>query len=239
MRKVRTAQVSALAILLIVFGFPLTTANDAAGGLRKENLDLPFDASAAENEEEEEAPEIVVFYGQQYEADGVFFSCDCSGSMRGEKFKRLQNEVIKNVSAFSERVEFGIVFFAGDVVKFPLSGRPAQATSSMKSAALAMVMSASLRHGTCTKPALLACLTYAQQSTAKRKLIIHLSDGLHRCNGYDPTRYGEETLTEVRQHNSVGAKINSICIGPTGQADEQWMRRLAVQNGGTFARIVE
>jgi len=238
MRKPFALHPSALAFFLLSLGVP-TTANDSGGGVTKANLDLPFDAAGGQQEEEEEAPEIVVFYGQQYEGDGVVFSCDCSGSMKGNKFRRLQTEVIKNVSSFSERVQFGIVFFAGDVVKFPSSGKPADATASMKAAALAMVNSAQLRQGTCTKEALVACLAYASQSSAKRKLIIHLSDGEHRCNGADPDAYGRETLSMVGQRNTGRAKINSICIGPSGEVNEAWMRNLAAQNGGTFARIVE
>src|SRR5262245_55553549 len=66
-----------------------TGSGSASGGV-KQNLDLPFDA-AGEEEDEEDAPEIIVFYGQQYEGDGIFFSCDKSGSMReGGKWERLQ-----------------------------------------------------------------------------------------------------------------------------------------------------
>jgi len=236
MRKTLVTHLPATAILLLSLSIP--PATHAGEGVTKANLDLPFDASSAQ-EEEEEAPEIVVFYGQQYEADGIFFSCDCSGSMKGNKFKRLQNEVIKNVNSFSERVQFGIVFFAGDVVKFPGSGRPADATNSMKAAAVSMVTSASLRMGTCTKAALITCLAFANQSSAKRKIIIHLSDGEHRCNGADPDSYGRETLTEISQRNTCQARINAICIGPSGEVNENWMRQLAAQNNGTFARIVE
>jgi len=236
MRKTLVVHLPAPAVLLLSLGFP--AANHAGEGLTKANLDLPFEAGAAQ-EDEEEAPEIVVFYGQQYEADGIFFSCDCSGSMKGNKFKRLQNEVLKNVSTFSERVQFGIVFFAGDVVKFPASGKPADASPSMKAAATAMVTSASLRMGTCTKAALVTCLAFANQSSAKRKIIIHLSDGEHRCNGADPDAYGRETLSEIAQRNTCKARINAICIGPSGEVNEPWMRTLAAQNNGTFARIVE
>jgi hypothetical protein len=51
---------------------------DQSGGgqaATKENLDLPFDAFA-NTEEEEEAPEVIFFHGQQYEGDGY---THCSG----------------------------------------------------------------------------------------------------------------------------------------------------------------
>jgi hypothetical protein len=209
------------------------------GGAPKQNLDLPFDA-AGENEEEEEAPEIVVFYGQQYEGDGIFFCCDKSGTMKeGTKFKRLQQEVIKNISQFSEKVQFGIVFFDSGLVKFPASGKPADANAAMKAAGMAMVMSTSPGSGTCTKPALVTCLTFASQSSAKRRLIIYLSDGGQTCANQDPAQYGEQCLAETTQRNTSRVHINAICIGANGQVDEVWMRKLAAENNGAYARITE
>ncbi|MBI4603136.1 MAG: hypothetical protein HY721_14350 [Planctomycetes bacterium] len=52
-------------------GEPRAQAPVAAGEL-KENLDLPFDAAAA-IDDEEDAPEIVVLYGQVLEGDGFIF----------------------------------------------------------------------------------------------------------------------------------------------------------------------
>jgi len=74
---------------LILFGSLVAVPSASAraqsvgggGGATKENLDLPFDA-LGEEEEEEEAPEVVTFYGTQLEGDGVFYCIDRSGSMQ-------------------------------------------------------------------------------------------------------------------------------------------------------------
>jgi len=224
-----------------LFVAPSTSyAQESGGGVNKLNLDLPFDAGGTQ-EEEEEAPEIVVFYGQQYEGDGIFFCCDKSGSMNeAGKFKKLQQEVIKNITQFSERVQFGIVFFDAGLVKFPSSGQPATATASLKAAGSAYVMSTSPGHGTCQKPALIQSLMYANQSSSKRKVIIYLSDGYATCPGTNDTeQYWKDTLNEVTQRNTCKAHINCICIGPQGSVDENHMKMLSAQNSGTFARVVE
>jgi hypothetical protein len=211
-----------------------------AGGFSKQNLDLPFEAGG-NSEDEEEAPEIVVFYGQQYEGDGVFFCCDKSGSMNeGTKFKKLQQEVVKNLTQFSERVQFGIVFFDAQMVKFPTSGQPATASAPLKAAGIAMVLSTTPGHGTCQKPALIACLQYAQLSSAKRKIIIYLSDGFATCPNFNPAQYAQEALNEITQRNTGKVHINTICIGPPGvsNVDEDWMRKLASMNSGSMARII-
>ena len=221
---------------------PLAYGQGASAGgsvATKENLDLPFDA-IGDSEDEEDAPEIIVFYGQQYEGDGIFFCCDKSSSMEGQKFAVLQKEVIKNVSSFSDKVQFGIVFFDAGLWKFPPSGRPAEANPAMKAAASSFVMSTATGHGTCAKAALVTALAFANQSTSKRRLIIHLSDGQNWCNGQDPSTYGPTVLTEVTAKNTSGVHINAICIGPAGgDVNEDWMRKLAAQNNGAYARIVQ
>src|ERR1041384_7238709 len=102
-----------------------------------------------------------------------------------------------------------------------------------------MVKSTTFARGTCTKPALLACLSFANSSSSKRKVIIHLSDGIHWCAGYDPAQYGKETLAAVQQHHPGDVQINSLCLGPPGEADEVWMRKLAEQNHGSYTRIYQ
>jgi uncharacterized protein with von Willebrand factor type A (vWA) domain len=201
----------------------------------KENLDLPFNSQGG-SDDDEEAPEIIVFYGQQYEADGIFFCCDKSGSMRlAGKFEKLQREVIKNLQTFTTRVQFGIVFFDSHLERFPPSGRPAQATSDMKAAGMNMVLSSRCGGGTCPKPALVASLDFANQASSRRKVIIYLSDGLNSCPGLDMTVYNDDILREVRRRNTSGVRINTIALGD--KTDEEWMRTLAMQNNGTFARI--
>ena len=209
--------------LLVTFGIvanfntALAQAGGGAGsGASKENLDLPFEAFG-NTDTEEEVTEIIVFYGQQFEGDGIFFCCDKSGSMNeSSKFKRLQQEVVKNITSFSEKVQFGITFFDAGLSKFPPSGRPAEANPAMKAAGLSFVMSTVPGHGTCCKPALFAALNFANQSSSKRRLIIYLSDGFTTCPGQDATAYGAATLGETTARNTTRVHINAICIGPAG-----------------------
>jgi len=209
----------------------------SGGGASKENLDLPFDALADSEDDDEQAPEVIVFYAQQYEGDGFFYSCDMSGSMNEEsKIKKLQREVIKNVSQFSEKVQFSFCFYDAGLKKFPANGRPADANPAMKAAAIAYVMSITPGHGSCGKPSLLAALQFASQSSSKRKVIIHLSDGQNYCNNMDKATYDQQILAEVSAKNTQRVKINSICIG-VSDVNEEWMRKLAFQNNGQASRV--
>jgi len=228
---------AAVLFLIAALG-PDRVRSEDSGAFVKANLDLPFDARA-DGEEEEPAPEIVVFYGQQYEGDGFFFCCDKSLSMRGAALKRLQQEVIKSIEQLSDGVQFGIVFFDSSIYKYPEAGMPATTSPSSKNAMAGWVLSVPIGAASCYKEALLTTLQFSQQSTALRKTIIVLGDGVPWCPGYDREVYATETLETVRKMNIQRAKINTICLGGLTTSNETWMRTLATMNNGTFSRIVE
>jgi hypothetical protein len=199
----------------------------------KENLDLPYDAFGL-NETEEEAPEVVVFYGQSFEGDGIFYCLDRSSSTCGGEIAIEKRETIRNIMEFSSRVEFGIAFYDRGLRKFPSSGRPITADAGGKSAAVSFVSSTQCGGGTCVKLGLMACLDFASFSSAKRNVIIYLGDGGTTCPGADPSAYAQTTLAEVKSKNFKNAQINSIHVGtdPPG-----FSKQLASQNGGTFNQI--
>ncbi len=223
------------AVFAALIGVPADRRLPARDGDLKANLDLPFDA-IGEDEEEEEAPEVIVFYGAQYEGDFFCFTCDRSGSMEGERWTKLQREVVKNIAQFSERVQFGIVFFAGDTKKFPPSGQPADANPGMKAAAISMVMSTTLGRQSCYKEALFDALAFASRSSTKRKVIICLGDGELYCSGQRGDAYGQQALTQIKARNVSGAKINCIGIAAPGGEGERWLKTLAAQNNGQYRR---
>lgn len=146
---------------------------------------------------------------------------------------------MKNITEFSGAVQFAIVFFDANVVKFPSSGWPANANPALKAAAISMVMSTQPGSGTCGKPALITTLAYANRSTSRLRIIIYLSDGYNTCPGHNPAQYSEEMLKEVAAHNHQRVQINTVCIGPYQAADEEFMQKLAAQNGGRYTRLVD
>jgi len=199
----------------------------------KENLDLPYDAFGL-NETEEEAPEVVVFYGQSFEGDGIFYCLDRSSSTCNGELAIEKRETIRNIMEFSSRIEFGIAFYDRGLRKFPTSGRPMTADASGKSAGVSFVSSTQCGSGTCVKLGLMACLEFANFSSAKRNVIIYLGDGGTTCPGSNPSQYAQTTLTEVKSKNSRRAQINSIHVGTD---DSSFSKQLATQNGGTFTQI--
>ena len=203
----------------------------------KENLDLPFDA-LGEDEEEEDAPEVVNFYSTNLEGDGFFYVVDRSGSMMDSgELQRAKQELNKNINDFSNRVEFGIVFFATETVKFPSNGLPAEATEPLKQAAKSFVNSQGRAHGSCPLTGLMTGLQLANRSKARRKVLVYLGDGGGTCGGADEAQYLQRTLSTITAQNYQRLRINTIGVVDVSSIGDSFLRRLAASNGGTYTRI--
>ena len=166
---------------------------------------------------------------------GLFFVLDKSSSMNGARFKKLQQEVIRSIAGLGPGAEFAVVFFDANLIKFPPSGLPAQATDAMKAAAVAMITSVTTGSGTCPKPALVAALNYADQSAAVRRKVLFYCDGSPACPGMDVETYAKMTVAEVKARNTGSIPIDAFAIG--AEFDDAWMQAIAEDSGGEFTVI--
>ncbi len=145
---------SLFAVLFFCFALSQTTFLEGqtlgGSGILKANLDLPFDAGLLNQDtEDEDAPELITFYSQQYEGDGIFYCIDHSGSMRDGELVIAKREVVRNIREFSSRVQFGIVFFDLNILKYPGGGRPTEASPASKASAIAWVSAVGIGGGSC------------------------------------------------------------------------------------------
>jgi Mg-chelatase subunit ChlD len=204
----------------------------------KENLDLPYDALGSE-EEDEEAPEIVTFYGTSLEGDGFFYVIDRSGSMMdsGELIVA-KREVVRNITELSSRVQFGVIFFDRAALKYPQSGQAAEANPAAKTSGIAFVQSADRGRGSCPQTGLSAALQMANLCSARRKVIVYVGDGGGTCaGGNSEGEYLKQTLAAVSAQNWQRVRIDAIGVLQIGPEQERFLKSLAAQNGGTYTRI--
>jgi Mg-chelatase subunit ChlD len=231
---------SLTAVFVFCFALsPLLHAQTLAGGALKANLDLPFDAGLFNDDgEEEDAPEIITFYSQQYEGDGIFYAIDRSGSMQTSgELDIAKREVSKNIREFSSRVQFGIVFFDRGITKFPAGGRPTEANSAMKAAGINWVQSVPGGGGSCCQQGLIEALKYANTSSASRKVVVYVGDGGGTCNGANEQTYLNQTLGVVKSQNFQRAQINAVGVLDVSSIGENFLRSLASGNGGSYVKI--
>ena len=215
----------------------------SVGGITglKENLDLPFDAVGDEGSEED-APEVVIFYGQSLEGDGFFYTVDRSGSMQDSgELGIAKREISRNITEFSNRTQFGVSFFDANLIKFPSSGRPVEASAGLKSAALAWINGVPGGTGSCCQKGLLCAIQFANFSSVRRKVIVYVGDGggTGPCGGAGgEQQYLNATLQRVSQMNYQRATVNAVGVLMNGRTtQETFLKALASQNGGTYKRI--
>ena len=221
---------SLLTAFFVTATSPVFAQSIGAGAQVKENLDLPYDAIGDNTDEEEDAPEIIQFYGQTYEGDGIFYCIDRSGSMQGSgELDIAKREVTRNISEFSDRVEFGIVFFDSKVLKWPPSGQPAPANASKKQSGISWVQTMPGGSGSAISKGLTAALDMVNKSTKKRLTLIYVGDG----GGSQPSMIGQ-----IKGRNTKRAIINTIGVLDVSPTNRDFLKQLAQSNNGKYTEIV-
>ena len=203
----------------------------------KENLDLPYDAIG--EGEEEDAPEIVVFYGQPLEGNAFVYVIDKSSSMGDSgELDIAKREVRKNVTEFSENVEFGVIFFDRNVTKYPSSGSLVYGTMPNKASAISFINSITSGQGSCCREALISGLEMINKSKSERRILTYVGDGGGTCSDTElEPEYLRRTISSVTSANYKRAKINCIGVLNPQPLNEEFMKNLASSNNGNYTKI--
>ena len=178
--------------------------------------------------------------GLNVSGDGVFFVIDRSGTMqdRGE-LGLAKKQVLRVIDGFREVVQFGVIFFDLNFLRFPATGTPAQATGDLKKSATDFVQFTPGGHGQCGQKGLLAALQLVEASSAKRNVILYLSDGGGTCGDGDESFYLRQTLGAIAKENHGRARIFTLGILNLGRLQEDFLKQLAAQNGGSYLRVTK
>lgn len=219
-------------LLIVSFGLCLGTANWLVGqstGEGKRPLDLPAGKFGRDGEDEEDEPETIVFYGQEYEADAFFWCLDRSCSMGwGGRIQVLKQEVTGAIQSLTGRAEFGLVAFSDSFVAF--SQTPMKANAAQKASGAAWVQQLSPTGATCMAPAAVKAVQICNLSRKRDKTVIVVSDGEPNCPGCG------ETISAVAGANWQRVPVNTLFIGE-GAGGAQCMQQLATANGGSFSQV--
>lgn len=231
--------VAFLAILLP----PRPRSNAAAEtGFVKANLDLPYNAVGS-SEEDEDAPEIVSFYGSMYEASAVVFCLDESLSMRkAGRWQVQQKEVIRAIRELSDQAEVGLVFYGAG--SYPFRKTLVPANQATKAAMVEWVNGRQLSLGTCLGPGVVDSLRMLQRAQSHHRAVIVAGDGrptscpFVRGSGKDP-RVVQQVLSQTIAANpGMQIRVHTILVGNDVTArDIDFMQKLARLHGGTYRRV--
>jgi len=224
-----------LGISALLFG-PVASQTGAGGSVVR--LDLP-NSDKANDEEEEDLPEVIQFFDNPYEGECFIFCCDRSSSMnyvyRGRvKLQHLKEELIRAINQMSSEAEASMVFFDAGILVF--NEQPVPMDPAGKQRAIAWVMGVAPGQGTCLAPAGVRALAIASRSTKRYRTVVILTDGMPWCNGSLTT---QQCLRDITAANVQRMPVHTIAI--PDQSEEQWdpdfLRQLAAMNGGTFKMV--
>lgn len=219
--------------LFLLFSIVLSStvwilAQDGSG---TKPLDLPISLGRG-GEDDEDAPELILFYGAGFEGEAFFWCLDKSCSMAwGGAMQTLKREMGDALAQLSTSAEFGITAYSESVVSF--AAGPAPATPSNKAAAEAWVEGLVPGGGTCMAAGGTACLQIANQSVRDHRRVLVLGDGVPACGG---STDAEGTLAAITGANYQQIPIDTLYIS-ADDAGIAFMQQLAALNNGTFTLV--
>jgi len=211
--------------ILIIFS-AMAFGSDGEDGRRP--LDLPSGGSGSQDDDED-APEIINFWGGEYEGDAFFWCLDksCSMSWNGE-INDLKQEFTQTLNSLSSQAEFGVVAFSEGHISW--NPAPQRANPANKGAATAWVNALNAAGWTCLGPAGVHTIGIANQSQKQMKQILILSDGEPYCNG---SNTATQSLADITAANWQRIPINTIYIS-SDNGGITFMQQLASNNNGMF-----
>ena len=211
----------------------------------KANLDLPFNA-VGDEAEEEDAPEIVSFFGMTLEADAfIYLLCGRGEMWLVGELEVARREVLRNVRELRPETELAIVYYNSRGPRlFPDSGGPVKATASAKQAAEVFLSKLAWdgEFQAWMEEPFREAFRLAGKTTTDRKRIIYVSDGddevylpiaKHVADGPD---FARELVARITAMNVERVPVDCVDVSNGGPGTHQalFLQPLAARNRGQY-----
>ncbi|MCA8959913.1 MAG: hypothetical protein KDC38_05350 [Planctomycetes bacterium] len=227
-----------LVAVLIVLGTIAGTcswivAQDGGGNGNgpKRPLDLPS-GGAGDDEDDEDAPESITFYGAEYEGDAFFWCLDKSCSMGwGGEIGTLKSEMTQSIGELSARAEFSMVAFSDNNLVW--SYQPRRANAGNKGNATSWVSSLQAAGGTCLGPAAVQTINIANQCSKRRRQVLILGDGVPSCS---VSGNCSAVQGDINSANFQNLPVHTLYISASSDGIVCF-QQIAAQNNGTFTLV--
>lgn len=203
-------------------------------------LDLPDGFGWSDDEEDE--PELIEFYSDEYEGDAFFFCLDRSSSMGqatagGEtKFAVLKRETVRALSGMTKRSVATVVFYNQDQKPLIYGEPPIKMDGAGKAKLVSQVIGTPISAGSCMLRGMVKALEVANRSNNEHRTVILTADGRTHCPN-DETD-ANRIFQRIMSANVLRIPINTVYTG--AQSGEDWtigkplLERLARATNGKF-----
>ncbi len=179
------------------------------------------------------------FYGQELDADAVFFVIERSQHMQDSgELNVAKREFVKWLGNAAWITRFGIVFVDSGVLRFPESDDPATIDErGSEAAALEFTQGVAGGHGACLFEGLSVALLWVARSGVERNSIVYLGAGAPDCPPESDEEYLSQVLRRVVEVNQGRAIVNTIGALVRNDRSASFLQELAGQNGGWYLRV--
>ena len=223
--------------LVLCLALPFTgivTIGDAADGSSgfKRPLDLPSGGRTME-EEEEDAPESIMFYGGEFEGD-CFVWCFPAYGFCGDTtvFASIRSEISAALNQLSSHATFDLIGFNSQVYTWAPAVRAASAGNKAAATAWMNVLVPVEAHYIVEAAQTALAISQAADSEYKQMVL---------CGSRAP--FGgagaiSGALMEITAANYESIPLHTIYFStPFYQGEESFYQQLAAMNGGTFRHV--
>ncbi len=217
-----------LTVVLMVFVVSYPAVSEASSDKVRRPLDLPAGGGPDDEDEDESIPDMISFYGVDYEGDAFVWVLDVSLSMGGVGLiDTLRSEFTGAVSSLSRDTDFGAVAFSTNMRFLDLFCK--EADSSRKSTAAAWIVSIEPGGVTCLAPAVVKGLEIVRKSPNQHRRVIVVGDGMPYCGPAGPAP--SDVLSDISFNNYDRIPIDTVFVGLAPEGFE-FFQQLASQNYG-------
>ncbi len=176
------------------------------------------------------SPQIGDLGGKSMPKD-IIFVLDKSGSMSGEKIAQLKDAFSEIIGQLPEQDNFNIILFDSAITVYRDELLPA--SEGNKADAVSYINSIEAGGSTNINDAMITALNMFETSETRVPIIVMLTDGL-------PTSGITNTMA-IRQNvlNNNTAGVSIFCLGFGFDVDFDFLKAMALENGGIAIRIYE
>ncbi len=200
-------RIFAVALMVLVASYPMVT--EATSDQVRRPLDLPSGGGRDKDEVEQPLPDLIQFFGHDFEGDAFVWVLDISGSMTiSGRIDELREEFVGAVLSLSSESDFGAVAFNQNLQ--PLDILCSAAYSERKARAIAWVTALEPYGSSCFAVAVIQGLEIIRKSGNPNRRLIVVGDGLPACPSLTDTAL---VLNEIAAANWDGIPIDAVFVG--------------------------
>jgi Mg-chelatase subunit ChlD len=214
------------ALMVLVASYPMVT--EATSDQVRRPLDLP--SGGGRDEEDQPLPDIIQFFGHDFEGDAFVWVLDISGSMTvSGRIDELRGEFTGAILNLSSQSDFGAVAFNQNIQ--PLDILCTAAYPDRKSRAIAWISGLQPYGTSCLAVAVIQGLEIIRKSSNTNRRLIVVGDGLPACPSLTDTAL---VLNEIAAANWDRIPIDAVFVGEGSALGIEFFQQLANSFGGSM-----